>query len=77
MATIASIPYNTPFTIHEGSFVKTGHSANADQHPPNPIGAGPTFYRCFEIDNMGKKKLTFRWICATTEVSLQSENQTT
>lgn len=77
MATLRSIPYNTPFVIPEGAFVKTGHSVHVDHNPPTPIGLGPTFYRCFEIDNRGKKKLNFRWIGSEVEVSLQSENQTT
>lgn len=68
MATLLSIPYNTPFTIPEGAFVKTGHSVHVDQNPPTPIGPGPVFYRCFELDDKGKKKLQFRWISATTEV---------
>lgn len=77
METLISIPYNIPFTIPEGEFVKTGHSVNIDQNPPTPIGPGPVFYRCFELDDKGKKKLTFRWIGATMEVSLQPKNKTT
>lgn len=77
MATLTSIPYNTPFVISEGVFSKSGTSVHADQKPPNPIGTGPVFYRCFEMDKNGKKKQTFRWISAEVEVSLQPKNQTT
>jgi len=72
MATLLSIDYHVPFTIPEGAFVKTGHSVSIEQNPPTPIGTGAVFYRCFELDDKGKKKLTFRWISADMEVSLQS-----
>lgn len=77
MATLHSIPYNTPFAIPEGVFSKSGTSVNAEQKPPNHIGTGTTFYRCFEMDKNGKKKPQFRWISADVEVSLQPKNQTT
>lgn len=77
MATLLSIPYNIPFSITEGVFSKSGTSVHADQNPPTPIGSGPVFYRCFEMDKNGRKKPQFRWISADVEVSLQPKNQTT
>lgn len=67
--TLKDQPYHEPFQIGANIYAKSGTSVDINQNPPNPIGVGPTFYRCFHVDpKTMKKKATFYWIGVDVEV---------